>query len=93
MSCLLQIPLERRQYDCQVYRNCILCFPTFWTYLQQSLIMLSIASTFCTNHALRNTVAKQVELKAVGDQIASIQQRMQGEAASAARQIAETAMA
>lgn len=39
------------------------------------------------------TVAKQVELKAVGDEIAAIQQRMQGEAASAARQIAETAMA
>jgi hypothetical protein len=39
------------------------------------------------------TVAKQVELKAVGDEIAAIQQRMQGEAATAARQIAETAMA
>ena len=38
-------------------------------------------------------VAKQLELKDVGDEIAAIQQRMQGEAASAARKIADTALA
>ena len=36
---------------------------------------------------------KQVELKAVGDEIAGIQQRMQADAASAARQIANQSMA
>ena len=40
-----------------------------------------------------HAVAKQLELKDVGDEIAAIQQRMQGEAASAARKIADTALA
>jgi hypothetical protein len=44
-----------------------------------------------TQHVL-NAVAKQVELKDIGDEIAAIQQRMQGEAASAARKIADTAL-
>ena len=44
-------------------------------------------------HLLCLLDGKQVELKAVGDEIAGIQQRMQADAASAARQIANQSMA